>query len=133
MHARINGQDLKGIRRMEVELSREVDRHGHVQAHLGTPMIRIEREITASDDAELATLETFADVGSPATVELEFTSNNETIVEVSLTDVIIDRPVIDYRADSLVETIHGRAGTLALVEPEGPEYSRDIPLYPQAS
>ena len=132
MKATINGTELNGIVKMEVGLLREPDRNGIVQALLGTPEFRIVREITNQGNAEIAALASFADVTMPAAVELEFTSNNDSIVEVELTDVMIDAPELDFQPGRLIEVINGRAGTLELTKPPGEKYTRDIPLYPNS-
>ena len=133
MKVTINDTELDGIEKMEVELQREVDRLGFVQAHLATPEIRIEREISHLDLADIVAFESFADVSAPATVELEFTGNDNTIAEIKLTDVMIHRPVLDYQTGKLVELIHGRGGTLELVTPAGDTYTRDSSLYPDGN
>ena len=131
MKVTINETELEGIVKIEVTLQRDVDRYGFVQAHLGTPEVHIEREIREADLADIVAFESFADITAPAIIELEFTSKNNIIVEVKLTDVMIDRPMIDYQAGRLVELVHGRGGTLELVTPQGETYTRDVSLYPE--
>ena len=133
MKATINGTELMGIVKIIVSLLREADRNGTVQAHLGTPEFRIEREITNVELADIAAFESFADVSAPATVELEFTAHDDAIVELVLTDVMIEGPEIDYQTGKLVELIHGRGGSLELVTPQGETYTRDIPMYPNSN
>lgn len=132
MKATINGTELNGITTMEVALLRDPDRNGIVQAHLGTPEFRIVREISNQERADIVAFETFADVAAPATVELEFAAHGDSIVEVALTDVMIDAPQLDFQPGKLIEVINGRAGTLELTKPAGEKYTRDIKLYPNS-
>ena len=133
MKATINGTELEGIARMEVGLLRQADRKGRTQAPLGTPEFRIERDIREAAHADITAFGSFADVTTPAKVELEFTDTEGSVVEVELTDVMIDGPEIDFQTGKLVELIRGRAGTLELVKPPGAHYTRHTPVYPNSS
>ena len=132
MRATINGTELNGIVKMEVGLLREPDRNGFIPAHLGTPEFRIVREISNQGLADSTAFETFADVAAPATAELEFAAHGDSIVEVALTDVVIDSPELDFQTGRLTEVINGRAATLELTKPPGEKYTRDIKLYPNS-
>ena len=129
----INDTELEGVTKIAVELQREVDDLGLVQAALDTPRMIVERTLFRAEQSDLAAFESFADVGTPATVEIEFTNNNSAVAEIKLSDVIIERPVLDLQAGRLVEIIEGRGGRLELVNPEGGEYERNPALYPNAA
>lgn len=134
MNATINGTKLEGIVRMEVGLLRQANHKGRVLAHRGTPEFRIERDISEAALADIAAFESFADVTTPAKVELEFTDTEGSVMELELTDVMIDAPEIDFQnTGRLVELIRGRGGTLELVKPQGETYTRDDPVYPNSS
>ena len=133
MKVTINGTELEGIVRMEVGLLRQADRKGRVQAHLGTPEFRIERNISEAAHANISAFESFADVTTPAKVELEFTDTEGSVVEIELTDAMIDGPEIDFQTGKLIELVRGRGGTLELVKPQGETYTRDIGVYPNSS
>ena len=133
MNFKINGNDLEGIVRMEVGLLRQADRKGRVQTRLGTPEFQIERDISEPAFANISVFERFADVTAPDKVELEFTDAEGSVVEIELTDVMIDAPEVDYQTGRLVELIRGRAGTLEFVKPQGETYTRSTRVYPNSS
>lgn len=135
MKVKLNDVELSNVVALEVGIARETDEKGNVQSHLGIPEFRVVRNIMNKGTASPAALESFADVKQGATIELFFSASSSMVMEVRLSDVMVEGPELDFDAERGVtlETIHGRAGKLELVKPAGAAaYKRDVPMYPNA-